>query len=127
MKKIFVFLCVIVVIFSFLAPNEAFSQNLEEIKARARAEARQQMGLDQPKKTTDMDVPLSSGQELLLRLILFAMAIALIPAVIAKIKGRSFIAWWVLGTLCFPVVLVASLFIKKVTVTVISKNPAPSS
>jgi hypothetical protein len=127
MKKIFVFLCVIVMFFSFLVSNKASSQNLEEIKARARAEARQQMGLDQPKKTTDTDIPLSSGQELVLRLIVFAMGIAVIPAAIAKVKGRSFIAWWVLGTLCFPVVLIASLFIKKVMVTVVSKDPVPSS
>ncbi|MGB2600787.1 MAG: hypothetical protein WBD00_07985 [Candidatus Omnitrophota bacterium] len=120
MEKIFLSLCVVIIVFSFFLPSASYSQNLEEIKARARTEARQQMGLDQPQKSTGMDMPRSTGQELLLRLVLFAMGVALIPAIIAKVKGRSFIAWWVLGFLCFPVVLIVSLFIKKVKITVVS-------
>ncbi len=115
MRKILLILCAIIMLSSIM-PTMSHSQNLEEIKARARAEARQEMGLDRPvqQKKTGVEIPLATGQELLVRLALFAMALALIPAVIARVKGRSFIAWWVLGTLCFPVVVIAAVYMKKI-------------
>jgi hypothetical protein len=117
MKKTLLTLCAIIALSSIL-PTLSHSQNLEEIKARARAEARQEMGLDKPvqQKKTGMEIPLSAGQELLMKLALFAMGAALIPAVIAKVKGRSFVAWWTLGTLCFPVVLIAAVYMRKIKV-----------
>lgn len=42
-----------------------------------------------------------------------SVIIGLIPAVIAESKGRSFLAWWVYGTLLFIVALIHSLLIKK--------------
>jgi hypothetical protein len=115
MRKNLLSICAIIAL-SFILPALSYSQNIEEIKARARAEARQEMGLDKPvqQKKTGVEIPLSTGQELLMRLALFAMALAVIPAVIAKVKGRSFIAWWVLGTLCFPVALIAAVYMKKI-------------
>ena len=41
------------------------------------------------------------------------MVFAIIPAIIAKQKGRSFIAWWLLSVLFFIFVLPITLFMKK--------------
>jgi hypothetical protein len=40
-----------------------------------------------------------------------AMIIGLIPAFIAKSKGRQFFLWWIYGTLIFIVALIHSLII----------------
>jgi len=41
------------------------------------------------------------------------MIIALIPAITAKVKGRSFIAWYVLGLLFFIIVFPVSVFMRR--------------
>lgn len=128
MKKT-AFIVLAVLIFCYMmVPSGSHAQNLDEIRARARSEARQQMGLDRPAapKKTGMDIPFTRGQGLVLRLVLFALGIALLPAVIAKLKGRSFIAWWVLGTICFPVVLAAAVFMKKAKLVIIAEEQGSS-
>lgn len=42
-------------------------------------------------------------------LILISVILGFIPAIIAEFKGRSFLAWWVCGTIMIFVVLVLSL------------------
>ncbi len=44
--------------------------------------------------------------------ILFGALMGLLPAVIARRKGRAFVPWWVFGALVFVVALPASLFIE---------------
>jgi len=119
MKKVFVSGCVSMVLSFFLA-GLAYSQSLEEIRARARSEVRSEMGIDAPGKpdvrqerrqgTSTLD---KTGVEIIRKLALISMVIALIPATIAKAKGRSFIAWWVLGLICFIVVFPVSVYMKK--------------
>lgn len=43
---------------------------------------------------------------------LCAIVIGLIPALIASSKGRSFIGWWIYGTLIFIVAIIHSIIIK---------------
>ncbi|MFC1548826.1 hypothetical protein ACFL5E_02585 [Candidatus Omnitrophota bacterium] len=116
MRRLFVSICVMGIL-AILMTGLVCAETMEEIKARARAEARQEMGLDKPAKPVAQQEtgrsPMSTGQRLLQQLILLAIGLAVIPATIAKVKGRSFIAWWVLGLLFFPVVFFISLFIKK--------------
>ena len=47
---------------------------------------------------------------------LIAVCIGVIPASIARSKGRDFVTWWIYGTLAFIVAFPASLFIKAETV-----------
>ncbi len=44
-------------------------------------------------------------------LILISVILGFIPAIIAEFKGRSFLAWWVCGTIISFVVLALSLFL----------------
>lgn len=44
--------------------------------------------------------------------ILIALVIGIIPAFIAKNKGRSFIGWWIYGALLFIVALPNSILTK---------------
>ncbi|WP_278401217.1 hypothetical protein [Stutzerimonas kunmingensis] len=39
-----------------------------------------------------------------------ALALGIVPAIIATIKGRRFFVWWIYGTLIFIVALPHSLF-----------------
>ena len=117
MKKVFVFGCVSIVLSFFLA-GLAYSQSLEEIRAEARSEVRSEMGIDKPEKRyvqqeRKRDMPVKVRVEIIRKLALISMIIALIPATIAKVKGRSFIAWWVLGLICFIVVFPVSMYMKK--------------
>ncbi|HDT2125383.1 TPA: zinc ribbon domain-containing protein [Enterobacter roggenkampii] len=48
-----------------------------------------------------------------MEILLVSIVIGLIPALIAKSKGRSFFAWWVYGALLFIIAFVHSLVIKK--------------
>jgi len=116
-KKVLVFSCAIIVLSLFLA-GLVYSQSLEEIRAQVKAEVRRNMGLDEPVKQRvqqqkRVDTPEKTKLQILQEVALIAMLIAVIPATIAKIKGRSFIAWWVLGLLCFIVVLPVSVYMKK--------------
>lgn len=43
---------------------------------------------------------------------LFALFLGLIPAVIAKNKGRNFLIWWIYGALLFIVAFIHALVIK---------------
>ena len=118
MKKALAFGCAIIVS-SFLLAGLAYSQSLEETKARIRSEVRSEMGIGDPGKPDvrqkgERDGSGRTGLQIIHQLALIAMAIALIPATIAKVKGRSFIAWWVLGMVCFVVVFPVSVFMKKV-------------
>ena len=123
MKRIFLISCVIIVL-GLLISGEAYSQSLEEIKAQARAEVRREMGLDDPapapttgkryvEKTREVAAPGSPRVDMVKQIVGIMMVIAIIPGAIAKIKGRSFIAWWVLGLLCFIVVFPISVYMKK--------------
>jgi hypothetical protein len=47
--------------------------------------------------------------------LLFAILIGLIPAVIARGKGRSFVAWWIYGAALFIIALPHALLMKKNT------------
>jgi len=121
MKKVFAFICIIIVL-GFLVSGVAGAQSLEEIKAQARAQVRSEMGLDQPQPRQQQkyvqQVNASSGMtrlELIQQVALILVLLAFIPATIAKIKGRSFIAWWILGFLCFIVVFPAAIYMKKLT------------
>lgn len=49
--------------------------------------------------------------------LLIAVFLGLIPAAIAANKGRSFIGWWVYGSLIFIVALPHSLLVKKANLT----------
>lgn len=51
-------------------------------------------------------------EESLLVTLGFAIVLGLIPAAIAKSKGRSFVEWWVFGTLLFIIALPAAIFAK---------------
>ena len=51
------------------------------------------------------------GRTILL-ILLILVILGLIPAYIAKIKGRSFIDWWLFGTFLFPVALIMAFFLK---------------
>lgn len=55
--------------------------------------------------------------------LLVGMALALIPASIAKGKGRSFIGFWVYGILLWPIALIHALVMKDEVVAVASKRP----
>jgi hypothetical protein len=46
--------------------------------------------------------------------LLFVVVIALIPAIIAKTKGRSFMLWWLYGFLLWIVALPHAIIIKTV-------------
>lgn len=47
-------------------------------------------------------------------ILLFAVLLGLIPAMIAKKKGRSFIGWWIYGALLWIIALPHSLLIKPI-------------
>lgn len=64
------------------------------------------------KSPMDMSLPFGVSLEAALRMIMVMMFFAIIPAVIAKLKGRSFIAWWVLGTLFFIFTLPIAVFMR---------------
>jgi cytochrome c-type biogenesis protein len=59
----------------------------------------------------DIQNELVIGQYLLLGFLTLTL-LGLIPALIARSKGRSFFDWWVFGAGLFPVALPVSLFIK---------------
>lgn len=108
---------------SFFLAAVSYSQSLEEIRAQVRAEVKQEMGIDEParRQTPQETLPrareegmrVRSKTDLLVQSALILMVLAIIPATIAKVKGRSFIAWWVLGLLCFIVVFPISIYMKK--------------
>ena len=129
MKKVLVFSCAIIVLSFFLA-NLVYSQSLEDIKAKARAEVRSEMGLDKPEKryvqqVEEVGTPVRTRLEIMQQGALILMVIALIPATVAKVKGRSFIAWWVLGLIGFIVVFPISMFMKKLPKG--SQGPKPAT
>ena len=51
-----------------------------------------------------------------LAIIIVYSLLGLIPAFIAKNKGKNFITWWIYGTLLFPIALVHSLVSKNAIV-----------
>jgi hypothetical protein len=114
-----------VVVLSFLVPVLARCQNLgppqtlEEIRAQARAEVRREMGIDETRKPDvqqkeERAAPhLKTRMEIMQQGALILLALALIPAIIAKAKGRSFIAWYVLGILLWIVAFPAAVFMRK--------------
>jgi hypothetical protein len=113
MKKVFVFSCMIIALSLFLA-GLAYSQSLEEIRAQVRTEVRSELGLDESRAPEKQEKRASRTKlDIIKESALILMVLALIPATIAKLKGRSFIAWWVLGLLCFIVVFPVSVYLKK--------------
>lgn len=130
MRKI-VFFVSLFFMFSLYCPLSARAQLSEAEKAKMRAEARQEYGITdadltkaQQRTTTSRTqtkaAPRSASIDVILgipagtfwKLVLLMVVIGLIPAGIAKYKGRSFIAWWVLGILFFIAAFPASLFMK---------------
>ncbi len=127
MKKI-IFLISVFLVFSLYCPLSARAQLSEADKARMRAEARQEAGITDAsypssKATTrsqTRSAPRSASMDMILnipagtfwKLVFLMVVVGLIPAGIAKYKGRSFIAWWVLGILFFIAAFPASLFMK---------------
>ncbi|MFH1664585.1 MAG: SHOCT domain-containing protein [Candidatus Omnitrophota bacterium] len=107
----------------FLSAVRSPSQTLEELKAGIKAQVRQEMGLTSaperrsaPQKKIN---PLPAkgktalpGKNIPLQLAAISMLIAFIPAAIAKAKGRSFVAWWLLGALLFIVAFPSAVFMK---------------
>lgn len=117
MKKVLVCSCIVIVLGMVLS-GLVYAQSLEEIKAQARAQVRNEMGLDRPVKQQEyvqqQDIrPAKTRLELLQQAALILILLAFIPATIAKLKGRSFIAWWVLGLVGFIIAFPASVYIKK--------------
>ena len=49
-----------------------------------------------------------------MEILIIAMLIGLIPAFIANSKGRSFLGWWIYGTLLFIIAFIHSLFISSI-------------
>jgi hypothetical protein len=49
-----------------------------------------------------------------MELFLLAVLIGLIPAMIARNKGRSFVAWWIYGAALFIIALPHALIIKPI-------------
>lgn len=121
MKKVFLVACFFIILSCFMT-GAVYSQSLEQIKRQARAEVRREMGLDDPapaaqkkyvEKTKEVSSPASPRVDMVKQIVGIMMIIAIIPGAIAKFKGRSFIAWWLLGLLCFIVVFPASVYMKK--------------
>jgi hypothetical protein len=123
MKRISIVVCVIIVL-GLLAGVSAWSQSvqpqdLEEIRAKVRAEVKREMGVREPEKPDVQQKEQRVAPHLRTRLeimqqgALVLLVLALIPAVIAKVKGRSFIAWYVLGLLLWIVAFPASVFMRK--------------
>jgi membrane protein implicated in regulation of membrane protease activity len=48
-----------------------------------------------------------------MEILIFAILLGLIPAVIAKNKGRAFFPWWVYGVFLFIIALVHALLLKR--------------
>jgi hypothetical protein len=122
-KRVFIILLCALFFAGFFLTPASHSQSLEEIRAKARAEVRREMGLDEPVRpdmrqegisgTKEKGMPVRSKTDILIQAAFILMVLAIIPATIAKVKGRSFIAWWVLGLLCFIVVFPISIYMKK--------------
>lgn len=114
-------------------------ESLSEIKARIRREVENEVGAKkaplppnpasakdtvkktgtkQPSRQTltknsiEIPVPFDIDPNIASRLAFIIMFFALVPASIARMKGRSFIAWWVLGTLFFIFVMPIAVFMK---------------
>ena len=51
-------------------------------------------------------------RKVIMEVLLIAVLIGLIPAAIARNKGRSFLGWWIYGALLFIVALPHALLIK---------------
>lgn len=49
---------------------------------------------------------------MVMEVIIYAIFLGLIPAFIAKSKGKSFFLWWVYGAALFIIALIHSLFLK---------------
>lgn len=49
-----------------------------------------------------------------MEVLIIAAVIGCLPAAIAQSKGRSFVLWWLFGTLFFVGALPASLIVKRV-------------
>jgi len=57
-----------------------------------------------------------------MEMLIMAILVGLIPAAIAQRKGRSFIGWWIYGTLLFIVALPHSLIMKADAKTIESQQ-----
>ncbi|MFM8321452.1 MAG: cytochrome c biogenesis CcdA family protein [Chloroflexota bacterium] len=64
---------------------------------------------------------LALGRLLVIGLAVLAV-LALIPAFIARQKGRSFLTWWLFGVTLFPVALPMALFVKRAGVSAESSS-----
>jgi hypothetical protein len=58
--------------------------------------------------------------------LVLAVLIGLIPAAIARNKGRSFVGWWIYGALLFIVALPHSLLMGGRGVEAVPAGPAPT-
>jgi hypothetical protein len=62
----------------------------------------------------------------MLEILVLASILGCIPGAIAQRKGRSFVGWWIFGTLLFVVALPASLIVGKQR-SALNWNPEPPS
>ncbi len=133
MKKFFSSM-ILAALLCVLVAGRGHSQSMEDVKSQIREQVKREMGVSdasqQPQQPVPQrretaavkkkvavkqwNVPLLDelDDETLVKLLLVLMVIALLPAAIAKAKGRSFIAWWVLGVLFFIIVFPVSVFMK---------------
>lgn len=98
---------------------------------KTEAKAAPQKLVKQPavKKPMDMSLPFGVSPEAAVKMVVVMMFFAVIPGVIARLKGRSFIAWWLLGTLFFIFVLPIAVFMKSLKPARAPKpaRPAPKT
>jgi len=62
----------------------------------------------------------------MLEIIVFASLLGCIPGAIAQCKGRSFVIWWIFGTLLLVIALPASLIVRRKSSSPLNLSPAPS-
>ena len=109
-----------IIVLSVLFAGAVYAQSLAEIREKAKAEVRSEMGIDnrqapvQRSGDSKTSIVISPELTMLQKVALIGIVIALIPAIIARMKGRSFIAWWVLGLIAFIVVFPISVYMKKI-------------
>ncbi|MDD3089728.1 MAG: hypothetical protein PHT95_07275 [Candidatus Omnitrophica bacterium] len=135
MLKKMVFLTFILFFTMICSGLRAHAQSLEDIKAQIRRQVKDEYGASQQQsrpvadterpgtaketlkkvespKRHQVSFPLDAAATNGLRLAFLMIFFGLAPAGVAKVKGRSFMAWWTLGTLFFIFALPAALIMK---------------
>lgn len=108
-----------------LPPSPASAKDTYPAKKKVKQEINSGKKQAQAGNTIEIPVPFDITPELAFRLAFVTMFFALIPAVIARMKGRSFIAWWVLGALFFIFVMPIAVFMRPMKRLGAEPHPAP--